>query len=171
MAITKIKDLVARIDCPSCLSLIQWTDVSDVQVSNGNKYIVCPECGQHIMLNRIEDYWIEEPDDTPTPVVDSKIMVVDFIQATGSDYTLEDPFSTYFDFVKDGGMIFGKNDISPNKDQSRIDLYPLVYIGVNNDDIEDGTYKMLFRLQNIEIEFTAATLDDIPGPIANNTGQ
>ena len=67
-------------------------------------------------------------------------------------------------------MIFGKNDISPNKDQSRIDLYPLVYIGVNNDDIEDGTYKMLFRLQNIEIEFTAATLDDIPGPIANNTG-
>lgn len=60
MAVTKLNNLIAKIDCPYCFSLISWDDPSDVKISNGNKYIICPECGQTIQFKRGQDYWFEE---------------------------------------------------------------------------------------------------------------
>lgn len=65
MAIQKISKIVGRIDCPNCFSLIEWNSKEDVHISNGTEYIICPECGQHIILNKNTDYWIaiEDSDD------------------------------------------------------------------------------------------------------------
>ena len=57
--IQKVKSLVGQIDCPHCFSLLQWNNKEDVHVSNGNKYVICPECGQHIILDKFRDYWID----------------------------------------------------------------------------------------------------------------
>jgi len=56
--ITKIASLKGQIDCPNCFSLLQWDSVNDIKTSNGNRYIVCPECGQSILLDPKKDYWI-----------------------------------------------------------------------------------------------------------------
>ena len=65
MAIRKISKIIGRIDCPNCFSLIEWDSKEDVYVSNGTEYVICPECGQHIILNKDTDYWIavEDSDD------------------------------------------------------------------------------------------------------------
>lgn len=49
--IRKIASLKGQIDCPYCFSLLQWDNVTDVHVSGGNKYVICPECHQHLMLD------------------------------------------------------------------------------------------------------------------------
>jgi len=36
MAVKKIKSLKGEIDCPYCFSLLQWDNVKDIKVSNGN---------------------------------------------------------------------------------------------------------------------------------------
>lgn len=59
MAIKKIASLKGRIDCPDCFSLLEWDSVSDVHVSNGNQYVICPICGKYINLNPEKDYWVE----------------------------------------------------------------------------------------------------------------
>ena len=61
--IKKIASLKGQIDCPFCFSLLQWDEISDVKVSNGNKYVICPECGQNIMLDPKKDYWVTVEDD------------------------------------------------------------------------------------------------------------
>lgn len=58
--IKKIADLKGQIDCPYCFSLLQWDQISDVKVSNGNKYVECPECGRSLMLNQSIDYWVSD---------------------------------------------------------------------------------------------------------------
>lgn len=70
MAIQKISNIVGRIDCSNCFSLIEWNTKEDVHVSNGTEYVICPECGQHIILNKDTNYWIaveggDEGGDTP----------------------------------------------------------------------------------------------------------
>ena len=121
------------------------------------------------MLNRIEDYWIEEPNDTPTPVVSSNVMVVKFVVVSGGyQLDLNEPFSTYLNFINNKGMIFGINDISPEQGITVIDIYPLVYIGRNNDDTTDGTYRMIFNISNTEIILEAETLDTIPHPVGHS---
>ena len=42
--IKKIASLKGQIDCPYCFSLLQWDNVTDVHVSGGNKYVICPVC-------------------------------------------------------------------------------------------------------------------------------
>ena len=68
--IQKVKSLVGRIDCPHCFSLLQWDNKEDVHISNGNKYVICPECGEHIILNQYHDYWLE-PEDSDSDSDDS----------------------------------------------------------------------------------------------------
>ena len=71
MAIQKISNIVGRIDCSNCFSLIEWNSKEDVHVSNGTEYVICPECGQHIILNKDTNYWIaveggsDDEGDTP----------------------------------------------------------------------------------------------------------
>ena len=65
MAVKKIKSLKGEIDCPYCFSLLQWDNVKDIKVSNGNQYITCPECGQNVLLDKEKDYWVESDDSTP----------------------------------------------------------------------------------------------------------
>jgi len=55
--IKKIASLKGHIDCPFCFSYLEWNDINDIQVFNGNKYIVCPECGKNVYLNDKKDYW------------------------------------------------------------------------------------------------------------------
>lgn len=62
MAVQKIKSLKGQIDCPTCFSLLQWDSIKDIKVSGGNKYIICPQCGQSLYLDPNKDYWIEEDD-------------------------------------------------------------------------------------------------------------
>ena len=57
--IKKIANLKGRIDCPKCFSLLEWDNAKDIKVSNGNKYIICPECGQSLVLKKGKDYWEE----------------------------------------------------------------------------------------------------------------
>ena len=57
--IQKVKSLVGRIDCPHCFSLLQWNNKEDVHISNGTKYVICPECGEHIILDKFRDYWVD----------------------------------------------------------------------------------------------------------------
>lgn len=59
MAIKKIASLKGRVDCPDCFSLLEWDSVSDVHVSNGNQYVICPICGKYINLDPKRDYWVE----------------------------------------------------------------------------------------------------------------
>lgn len=61
--IRKIASLKGQIDCPYCFSLLQWDNVTDVHVSGGNKYVICPKCNQHLMLDPKQDYWITESSD------------------------------------------------------------------------------------------------------------
>lgn len=63
MAITKLQDLIAKVDCPYCFSLLTWDDIQDVQIVNGNKVIICPICGEAIQLDRKKDYWYESISD------------------------------------------------------------------------------------------------------------
>ena len=63
MAITKLQDLIAKVDCPYCFSLLTWDDIQDVQIVNGNKAIICPICGEAIQLDRKKDYWYESISD------------------------------------------------------------------------------------------------------------
>lgn len=63
MAIKKIASLKGRIDCPDCFSLLEWDSVTDVHVTTGNKYVICPICGKYIDLDPKRDYWIEVTDD------------------------------------------------------------------------------------------------------------
>jgi len=58
--IKKIANLKGRIDCPKCFSLLEWDNAKDIKVSNGNKYIICPECGQSLILKKGKDYWEED---------------------------------------------------------------------------------------------------------------
>ena len=60
MAVQKIKSLKGQIDCPTCFSLLQWDSIKDVKVSGGNKYIICPQCGQSLYLDPEKDYWVED---------------------------------------------------------------------------------------------------------------
>lgn len=57
--IKKINSLVGKIDCPYCFSLLQWDDIEDIKVSNGTKYVICPECEKNIILDNKKDYWVE----------------------------------------------------------------------------------------------------------------
>ena len=57
--IKKINSLVGRIDCPYCFSLLQWDNIEDIKVSNGTKYVICPECNKNIILDNKKDYWVE----------------------------------------------------------------------------------------------------------------
>ena len=61
--VKKIGKLVGQIDCPNCFSLLQWDSIDDVKVFNGNKFVVCPECGKNIPLDEKQDYWIAVEDD------------------------------------------------------------------------------------------------------------
>ena len=61
--IKKIANLKGRIDCPYCFSLLQWDSVTDVHIFGGNKYVICPECNQHLMLDPKRDYWFTEKTD------------------------------------------------------------------------------------------------------------
>ena len=65
MAVKMIISLKGEIDCPYCFSLLQWDNVKDIKVSNGNQYITCPECGQNVLLDKEKDYWVESDDSTP----------------------------------------------------------------------------------------------------------
>lgn len=62
--IKKIASLKGQIDCPYCFSLLQWDNVTDVHVSGGNKYVICPVCNQHLTLDPKRDYWITEGSDS-----------------------------------------------------------------------------------------------------------
>ena len=44
MAVKRIGYLVGRIDCPVCLSVLQWTNNQDINIDNQDRYIVCPYC-------------------------------------------------------------------------------------------------------------------------------
>lgn len=57
--IKKINSLVGKIDCPYCFSLLQWDNIEDIKISNGTKYVICPECGKNIILDNKKDYWVE----------------------------------------------------------------------------------------------------------------
>lgn len=61
--IKKIGKLVGQIDCKECLSLIQWDSADDIKTSNGIRFVVCPNCGKHILLDGRTDYWIPVEDD------------------------------------------------------------------------------------------------------------
>ena len=65
MAAIKIANLKGQIDCPYCFSLLQWDSATDVHCFNGTEYVICPQCEQHIILNKDTDYWIavEDSDD------------------------------------------------------------------------------------------------------------
>ena len=65
--IQKVATLIGQIDCPYCLSLLEWDDIADVKVSNGNKYIVCPECGKNVPLNEKIDYWVTKETSSEGP--------------------------------------------------------------------------------------------------------
>ena len=62
--IEKIANLKGQIDCPYCFSLLQWDSVTDVHVSGGNKYVICPVCNQYLTLDPKRDYWITESSDS-----------------------------------------------------------------------------------------------------------
>ena len=79
MAVTKLNNLIAKIDCPYCFSLISWDSPDDVQISNGNKYIVCPECGQVIQFKKGQDYWFEEEGSGSSDAVANGALVVDVV--------------------------------------------------------------------------------------------
>lgn len=66
MAITKKESLKGYANCLNCYSLIQWDEITDIKVSNGNEYVVCPNCGNNIPLRKGQDYWFSEQD-APTP--------------------------------------------------------------------------------------------------------
>lgn len=51
MSITKISSLKGHIDCPYCFSLLEWDAIEDVKISNGSKFITCPECGEKLILD------------------------------------------------------------------------------------------------------------------------
>lgn len=57
--VKKIGILKGQVICLSCYSLVEWDSIDDVKVSNGNKYITCPECGKSISLVAGKDYWQE----------------------------------------------------------------------------------------------------------------
>lgn len=61
--IKKIGKLVGQIDCKECLSLIQWDSADDIKTSNGIRFVVCPNCGKHILLDGRTDYWIPVEDE------------------------------------------------------------------------------------------------------------
>lgn len=79
MAVTKLNNLIAKIDCPYCFSLISWDSPDDVQISNGNKYIICPQCGQVIQFKKDQDYWFEEESSESSDTVASNALVVDVV--------------------------------------------------------------------------------------------
>lgn len=90
MAIQKISNIVGRIDCSNCFSLIEWNTKEDVHVSNGTEYVICPECGQHIILNKDINYWIavEDSDDEGGDTSGRKAVVGTAI--VGQDIVSED---------------------------------------------------------------------------------
>lgn len=55
--IKKIASLKGHIDCPFCLSYLEWNDIDDIHVFNGNKYVTCPQCNKNILLDDKKDYW------------------------------------------------------------------------------------------------------------------
>ena len=57
--IKKIANLKGRIDCPKCFSLLEWDNAKDIKVSNGNKYIICPECGQSLILKKGKEVFLK----------------------------------------------------------------------------------------------------------------
>lgn len=112
--IQKVKSLVGQIDCPHCFSLLQWNNKEDVHVSNGNKYVICPECGEHIILDKFRDYWIDptakEDDDgdgdssnsnkTIFMLLDGNSITIMQNGSTSDDYSalnfsLQHPFEVY----------------------------------------------------------------------------
>ena len=70
--IRKVSNLVGQVDCQHCFSLLQWNNKTDVHYSNGTKYVICPECGEHVILDRFRDYWVE-PETQPTPSEESSL--------------------------------------------------------------------------------------------------
>lgn len=50
--VTKVGNLIKKIHCNNCFSILSWDDVEVERTMNGNRYIVCPECGVRVPINR-----------------------------------------------------------------------------------------------------------------------
>ena len=49
--VKKIGNLTKKIHCNNCFSILSWDDVSVEATMNGNRYIICPECGKRVNIN------------------------------------------------------------------------------------------------------------------------
>ena len=112
MAVKKIKSLKGRIDCPNCFSLLQWDSIKDIKVSNGNEYVICPECGQALMLDKKTDYWVEGDGSSSFNFV----KVVTNLPKTGDpNYIYAIKYHLYTPYIKDEQMginINGQYDLA-----------------------------------------------------------
>lgn len=146
--ITKIKDLKGQIDCPYCFSLLQWDQINDIKVSNGNQYIVCPECGQSIVLDPKRDYWKQSKDNDGQEQTNSNVVVVDALSRTEqvdgeevNNIMLMEQAQTLFNYAQHKKIIIGRI-ISPLNNSF---LYVLINQVSYNDD-ETYPYKFCFML-------------------------
>lgn len=165
MSITKIANLKGQIDCPFCFSLLQWDDIKDIKVSNGNQYVVCPECGQTIMLKKGHDYWLT-PDNSgqgqggssSQTTANSDIIVIEYSN-NGTDYELSATKEELLSYIEEDKVVIAKYPIitgntgSQGKDFNILILqsyYPAVLSNVLVDNFDfyniiDSSFQIIFR--------------------------
>ena len=91
--IKKIASLKGQVDCSNCFSLLEWDSIEDIKWVTGNKYIICPECGNNVILHDGVDYWKEASAANPsngnyievewTTAVDAQDVTFDYYDGTG----------------------------------------------------------------------------------------